>query len=255
MRTVILAGLVVSACAHAPTPKERETAKIHYDIAVAEMKKGDMRAALRDLLTAVESDPELPQAHNALGLVYHALGRMDESLAHYQKAVALKPDFSDAHNNLGTLLVALGRYDEAVGAFKKALEDILYPTPYLAEGNMGWAFYKKGDTPTGIKHLRNATATNPKFCRGYEWLSRIGLHTEDTELVLDNCRRVERYCFNDAELASQLPGGFRMEMAYYCGLGHLKGGDREAARASFELCADDTAEGLPKRCAESLKGM
>ena len=79
-----------------------------------------------------------------LGMVYHALEHLDESIGHYEQAVELKPSFSEAHNNMGTVLIDLGRYDDAIDSFKVALGDILYRTPALAEGNMGWAYYKKG---------------------------------------------------------------------------------------------------------------
>ena len=253
MRFLFIALAVLAGCASTTaSQKDRARAQIQYDIAVAEMNKGDFRAALRDLLIAIEADATLPQAHNALGLVYHALGRRDESLHHYQEAVRLDPAFSQAHNNLGTLLTEVGRYEEAITHFDKAVSDILYPTPSLAEGNMGWAFYKKGDVEQGVKHLRNAVATNPKFCRGYEWLMRIGLDVDDAGQVIDNCRRFDKYCRKDQEIFDQIAPAYRQEIGYYCGLGYLKAGDQEAARAELQACADPDGGAFATRCAESL---
>lgn len=255
MRVFVFALAALTACATTTTQKDRARAQIQYDIAVAEMNKGDMRGALRDLLVAIEADPTLPQAHNALGLVYHALGRPDDALDHYQEAVRLDPGFSQAHNNLGSLLTDLGRYEEAIVHFDKAVSDILYPTPSLAEGNMGWAFYKKGDTEQGVKHLRNAVATNPKFCRGYEWLMRIGLDTDDTEQVVGSCRRFDKYCRQDQEILGLMAPAYRQEIGYYCGLGYLKAGDREAARAELQACADPDGGTFATRCAQSLSSL
>ncbi|KAH0533600.1 hypothetical protein FGG08_007643, partial [Glutinoglossum americanum] len=155
MRRIAISVLAVSlvACGHTVTEQDASQAKLQYDMGVTSLRRGDPRAALRDLLAAEERDPELPQVHNALGLVYHSLGHADDALAHYKKAVKLMPEFSEAYNNMGTLLTDMGRYDEAIEAHEKAMSDILYTTPYLAEGNMAWAMYKKGDVAQARKHL------------------------------------------------------------------------------------------------------
>src|SRR5262249_16525090 len=134
MSRTALAFLLLAACAPVIDEKDRARAQVQYDIAVAQMNEGNMRGALRELLAAVQLDPTPAVAHNALGLVYHSIGRLDDALEHYERAVKLNPSFSEAHNNLGVLLIDLGRYDEAIGAFQVALTDILYPTPSLAEG-------------------------------------------------------------------------------------------------------------------------
>jgi type IV pilus assembly protein PilF len=251
IRALALAVLC-AACAATIDEKDVARAQIHYDIAVAQLNEGNMRGALRELLAAVELDPTLAVAHNALGLVYHSMGRLDDALTHYEKAVTLNPKFSEAHNNLGVLLIDLGRYDEAIGGFQTALGDILYPTPSLAEGNMGWAYYKKGDAPVAQKHLRNAVATSPKFCRGYLWLARIALDKDEPADAIDEARRFGKQCVADRNVAAEVPDEYEREMGYYLGLGLLKQGDRDAAREAFAACSLVDAEGFGRKCADSL---
>lgn len=257
LRFWVFAGtlLWVWGCGHTVTQKDRDFAKIRVDIGLAELSKGRIRDALPELLSAVELDPESYQAHNALGLVFHTLGRKDDALGHYRQAVALKPDFSEAHNNMGVLLLDLGRYDDAIAHFQQALSDILYPTPSFAEGNLGWAHYKKGDVESGVSHLRNAVATNPKFCRGYEWLSRLGLETGDAAMTVSNCARFDRHCLGDETILPTLAKAYVAEMKYYCGLGHLKEGDQAKAREAFSACAEPGGAGFAAKCAESLAGL
>ncbi len=249
-RAVAVACL--SACAPTVNEKDVARAQIQYDIAVAQMNEGNLRGALRELLSAVELDPTLAVAHNALGLVYHSMSRLPDALTHYEKAIENNPKFSEAHNNLGVLLIDMGRYDEAIGAFKVALGDILYATPSLAEGNMGWAYYKKGEAAQGKRHLQNAVATSPKFCRGYLWLARIALDSDEPAEAIEHARRFDRHCVKDAATAAVVPGESQREMSYYLGLGLLKQGDREAAREAFNACARAGDEGFAKRCADSL---
>ncbi len=254
-RAFAVALVLLSGCATTITKKDRATARIRYDIAVVELNKGNPREALRELLSAVELNPELYQAHHALGLVYHRLGRQEEAISHYEIALRLDPSFSSGHNNFGVVLLTVGRYDEAIEHFKLALADVLYPTPSSAEGNMGWAYYKKGEVETGKRHLRNSVATNPKFCRGYEWLARVGLDTDDPDAVVSNCARFVRYCLDDEKIGPTIPKSYRDEMSYYCGLGHLKQGDPAGARERLSSCADPMGNATAVKCAESLAGL
>jgi type IV pilus biogenesis/stability protein PilW len=249
---ILVLGL--TACGHTISEQDQAQARLQYDMGVTSLKRGDPRAALRDLMAAAEADPELPQVHNALGLVYHALGRADDALAHYKRAIGIKPDFSEAANNMGTLLTDMGRYDEAVAAHQLALGDILYGTPWLAEGNLAWALYKRGDVVGARKRLRNALATNPKFCRGYEWLAHIDLEQGAADDTVQSCMRFERYCAADPEIADQIQPELLREMRYYLAMGHLKRGDHEAARDAFTQCADET-DGYGARCRSSLAAL
>jgi len=246
--------LALAACAGPASEADQQTARIHHDIAINSLDRGDMRGALREMLIAADLDPQNPQVQQALGLVFHAMGHSDEALVHYQKALELKPAYSEAHNNFGILLIDLGRYDEAIEHFKKALADILYQTPSLAEGNMGWAWYKKGDVDKARLHLRNAVAQNARFCRGYLWLARIGVDRSEPAEIVTNGKRFEKHCMGDVALAKTLPAEYVREMQYYLGVGYLKQGDRESARKAFAACAvvDASGEFAPK-CVSSLR--
>lgn len=254
---LFLFGLLclVIGCAHKATNKEQASAKIHYDIGVESFNQGDLRAALKELMEAVAEDPDLYQAHNALGLVYHALGKTDLGLEHYNIMIKLKPDFSEGHNNRGTLLLDLEQYDEAIKDFEIALSDILYATPSLAEGNLGWAYYKKGDLDKGRQHLRNAVAANPKFCRGFGWLAEIEIASHKPDQVLAYCKRFEKNCAEDAQVAASIPPDYLKRMKLYLGQAYQALGDIEAARQAWTACAANPAEnGISAQCAQLLSG-
>jgi len=250
---LVVAACVAASCASSTSVKDRASARIHYDIGVASLGQGDRRGALRELTLAASLNPELAEAHNALGLTYHALDHRQEALGHYEKAVELKPGFSEAHNNLGVLLLDMNRYPEAIKHFSRALEDILYPTPSLAEGNLGWAYYKGGDVAKGLRHLRNAVASNPKFCRGYGWLAEIEIERGDAEQLVAYCRRFEKHCLQDPALAKRIPRSFVAQMKFNLGTGYQKLGELDAARKAFSSCAgNDQPSDLQAKCSKSL---
>jgi len=261
---LVVLSLTVGACATTGvSEKDRIRAITHYDIGVTTFGSGDSRGALRELLASVRLNPEMPQVHNAIAMVYHQLGELELAIEHYREATRLRPTFSEAHNNLGTALIDAGRYSEAASSFEVALGDILYRTPSLAEGNLGWARYLAGDVKTGVRHLRNAVATNPRFCRGYEWMMRIGLDEGDDHLVMSSYQRANKYCTGDKVLAQRLPESYRNAINYYYGLGQLRTGNADEARAAFGRCAQEGAivdglvpdHGFGAECARSLAAL
>ena len=75
--TTSLIWLTACATTSQVSDKNRFLAQTHYDIAITSFETGDLRESLRELLKTVELNPQLPEAHNALGMVYHALEHLD----------------------------------------------------------------------------------------------------------------------------------------------------------------------------------
>ena len=253
-------GLFAIGCAHGPSPKAKETARISYDVGVSAFQRGDGREALRALMAAEKLDPQLAEVHNALGLVYHAHGKSDLALRHYQRALALRPGFSEARNNCGVLLLDGGRYDEAIAAFERTLGDILYASPVLAEGNLGWALYKKGDVAAGKEHLYSALGSDPQFCRGYQWLMRIAVDLDDAPEALSLARRCDKYCGDNGALVHPVGDDFRREIDHLAGLSHLRLGHQNEAWRRLERCAgpveaDYASDSVQARCRASLAAL
>jgi tetratricopeptide (TPR) repeat protein len=87
-------------------------------LALKELDRVDeaLESAKRGLMLA----PETPEAHNAIGQVYQAMGEFEPALAAYDRAASLPgPAQMDAIANRGALFMEFGRKAEAA----KALED------------------------------------------------------------------------------------------------------------------------------------
>ena len=89
---------------------------------VAYFQLGDQRRALKHLRQAVAGGTADVDAHNNLGNVLKAAGRLDEAETAYRRALEIRPDYADAHYNLGILLEAMGRPAEAEAAYRNALD-------------------------------------------------------------------------------------------------------------------------------------
>jgi Flp pilus assembly protein TadD len=73
------------------------------DLGIAHHRAGDLDAAERTLLLALEANPEHPIAHNELGIVYRKAGRFAEARQSYEAALAIYPGYHFARRNLAIL--------------------------------------------------------------------------------------------------------------------------------------------------------
>lgn len=245
-RTIaLLFPLAAIACRHLPTEKERQGAEIHYDLGVNAQQAGDLHGALTEFQAALDLDPGFAEAHNALGVLLHnGFKRQDEAISHYKKALEIRPGFSQAKTNLANVYLDQGRYDEAIKLYEEALNDMLYREPHIAQGNLGWALYKKGDTRAALDHIRTAVTIEPKFCLGYEWLGIIETEQRDLSSACRDFGKFREACPDVAD-------------AYYReGSCLVKLGRRDAAKQSFATCQakapNEALKGECRRLAEQL---
>jgi Tfp pilus assembly protein PilF len=235
-------ALAGATCSPKPDKKAQDQAVIHYDLGVQAMQGGDSRQALSEYQKAVELDPSLDLAHNALGLVYHlSFGETDKAIAHYRRALELNPKFSEASTNLGNVYLSLSRYAEAAPLYEKALSDILYKTPYIAENNLGWCYYKRGDVQAGVDHIRSALIGNPKFCLGYRNLGIIYAETGKPDKAVDSYAKYVKSCPDLADAHHRY------------GTALLEAGDAAGARRELSACAEKGKdEALGEECQRLL---
>jgi type IV pilus assembly protein PilF len=212
-----------------PTQKDIEAAQIHYELAINAMENAhDAQTALHELQLAQQLNPRSADTQNATGLVLHLmLHRPEQAVPHYLEAIKLDPKNSEIKNNLGACYLDLGKYPEAIALFEQALQDVLYRTPFIAQGNLGWALYKSGDMRGAVEHLKLAIQTNPEYCQGYR---SLGMIYSDTGQLAEARRAFEAF----QKRCPQLPEGH-----YRLGLVLLKLDEQSRARAEFAACAKD----------------
>lgn len=96
---------------------------LRANLAVAYIQLGHLEDAERQLRTALEGNPEMPDALTNLSTVLMRTQRTEEAVEMARKALAVNDKFAMAYNNLAVGLLELGRPQEAAEAARQALDN------------------------------------------------------------------------------------------------------------------------------------
>lgn len=240
-----LAPVLGGASCSKSTVRDEQRATIQYDLGIQAQTSGDVRQALTAYENAIASDSEFEPAENALGILYHlSFNRPEQAEAHFKRALQIKPNYSEAKVNLGNLYLSLERYDDAIAQYEQALSDLMYRKPHIAQNNMGWALFKKGENDRALQLIGDAVRANPDFCQGHRNLGLIHSSQRKWELARLSFDKFTRKCPEQAE------GWYRLaEVA-------TATGDAEGARANFVKCRDLARETDPllEACSAAVLG-
>ena len=181
--------------------------------------------------TAVNLDPELGEAHAALGFGLCCTGRWEAGLRECKQAVRLSPEYFLAHDWLAIPLSSLGRFDEALAAMHKAKS--LEPLSTVVHHHEAWVNVMAGRFGDAARAATQALELDGNYSFGWWWLGIAQTELGQTE---EAARSLER--------AQAIFGDFQLG---HSALGHAYGraGRREEAlnclqalRRSEPDCAD-----------------
>ena len=127
----------------------------------------EARELYRTVLTA---RPDHGEALKACALIAFRLDSVEEAAALLQRAVALDAGDAGAHNDLGNVLLATGRIDAALTSYRRAVE--IEPERAQTHVNLGQALRAKGDLDGAAEALCRAAALRPEHAGT---VIRIGL--------------------------------------------------------------------------------
>jgi TolB-like protein/Flp pilus assembly protein TadD len=112
-------------------------------------------------LKALHLDPNLAEAHTALGKVlFFREIDVAGALREYKRAVELKPNDADAHHWYGNdTLAALGQFDEAIAEGRRSIE--LDPLSVILNADLGITFYYAHRYEESARQLRKTLELDP----------------------------------------------------------------------------------------------
>jgi type IV pilus assembly protein PilF len=220
--------------------QDKDQAQIRAELAAKSLLTAP-QSALKDAEEALKLDPDNADAWHIRGIILHqSFGRLEEAHAAFAKAILFKTPFSEAHTNLGNLLMDEKRYDDAIAQYEIALNDVMYATPFIALGNEGFAYFKKGDSAQAVSHLKSAITLNPKYCLGFVQLGQV---YESQNSAADSCKAYAKY----REFCPERSDAWRRD-----GVCLANAGQKDSARKNFETCVEKSANDDEKELCRNL---
>ncbi|MCK4752406.1 MAG: tetratricopeptide repeat protein [Planctomycetes bacterium] len=190
-------------------------------------QQGKIDQAIAYATEALRIVPNLPYAHNSLGVDLATIGKYDEAAIHFKKALEVQPDFADARCNLGYMLARQGKIDEAIENYKKALQ--IDPEHFESLNNGGMALLAKGRIDEALELFEKALRIKPNR---YNVNLNMGLATMRLRRYDESAKHFEK--------ASNIEPD-RPEAYYYLSNVYYKQGKTELAaemtRKASELAA------------------
>lgn len=243
---IILASLLTFGCA--ASQKEIETKKqvdIDYEMAVNYFNAGETSMAIRSLALVLSSDPDHADANHLMGFIRLGRRQYDEAITHFKRALEVNPNMLNCKNNLGTAYMFQERWEDAAVIFEELAKSPLYTSPWIAYGNLGWAYYKMGMLPEALDQTRLAVDVNPKFCLG---LNNLGI-------ILEEMKRDAEAVKNYKEAIEYCPS--YPEPNFHLGMIDANNGNIPSAYKYFKRCHELTPKSdLGEQClkyAESIQ--
>ena len=137
---------------------------------------------------ALEIDNLLGEAHAALATYDLAYDyNWAEAEREVLRAIELNPNDAPAHTEYGTHLQALGRFDEAYDQ-RKTARDIEMLSPMVV-ANVGYPLYYAGRYDEAIQHYQKALDLDPNFAWSYLWIGQAYLEKGNNDEGLKNIKQ------------------------------------------------------------------
>ena len=189
----------------------------------SEKRKERWSKAARDSERAVAIEPQLAEAHAALGWVrFFAEWRFDEGLHELRRAQQLAPWNPTANDLLARVVVYLGKFEEAEKLATQAVERD--PLAYQARASLARLLFVQGKLNEADASARKAAELLPTAAGNHRWQVLVAIQRGNGEVAL-----------REAELEpDERYRRFELALVY-----HARG-DKSAANAALrELIARD----------------
>jgi type IV pilus assembly protein PilF len=166
-----------------PDPAQHEKAALlNYQLGVEYMQMGRLELAEDKLLRAISTDKGIPEAYNALGVLYEQRGQPGLAVEQYRRALDLQSNYTRARINYGRVLCATGQGDRGASELGRVVDTGL-GNPVRAEvlEGLGMCSLVEGDPDRAEEYFREALTLEPRLSRTLLEMSNLTLERGDVE--------------------------------------------------------------------------
>ncbi len=192
---IIALALLLGSCSSSKgeTPLDKKS-NYHFKLGTNCYLDHDVPCALAELYRSIEYHPKNAKAHHLLGFIYMGRRQYSDALKHSSYAIELEPKFHEARANMGALMLAMEDWQGAIDYLMPLTREPLYPTPYLGNNNIGWAYYKLKKHALAEKYMKMAILLNPKMCLAYNNIAMVHEVRRQTEDAIEAYGEAVKLC-------------------------------------------------------------
>ena len=141
---------------------ENQNWEVHYNLALALLRKGDRTLAVRELQTAIQQKPDSVSAHFALGTLLESEKKLSKAEDELRSVLKVDPKFAPASLKLSEVLIAEGRPQSAVVVLQDATKQAPAADQAASlETALGAAYAEGGEGEKALATLKNVVAARP----------------------------------------------------------------------------------------------
>lgn len=224
----------------APGQMQPGSAEYLANEGVRHLNDGRLDLAEKSLLQALQKNPRLVTALNALGLVYVYRRDFTKAIETLNRLIQISPQFYDAYNLLGTVYTEMGNYQQAKEKLLAAANAEEYLTPENAFANLAVLEIKFEKFDAALRYAEKGLLLNRRFAPLYNLKGLALENMNELPQALENYEKAlallthpdSGYLINGARVAAKL-------------------GDKKKALNNLELAMGNTQD--PAQKAEIMK--
>lgn len=204
-------------------------ADTHHLVGLIAYQRKQYHVAEKHIIKAIKQQPQNPNFHGNLGIVYKDLGEPEKAIASYKTALTLDGTIAALHNNLGVALQSLSQHTKACSAFEEALRrNAKYPE---AHHNWGVSAHHLGQFDAAIGHFKSALALSPQYISAYANLGQTLAQKGEITEAIKTLETAHRLAPQDTGIFKNLVAAFlendEIEHAITCVKSSLENQPRE----------------------------
>jgi type IV pilus assembly protein PilF len=164
----VIVVLLLSACASMqeeenPRLDNKIAAQANTQLGIMHMREGNYEVARLKFEKALELQPDRPDTHEAIAILFAQVGETGLAEKHYKQSLRLNPEYARGHNNYGQFLCAQGHYKKAEKQFMLSANNRFYDFPSLPLTNAGLCAKLVPDMVKAEEYFRLALNKDPAF--------------------------------------------------------------------------------------------
>lgn len=176
--TLALVGLLIALNQRTVERIMSNPAFLHYQMGLAEERKGDFEGAALEYEKALEVEPNHLASQKNLAYALVRMGSYDSAVAVSFSYLRHKQQDAEAYNNIGLAYLGLGDTTRAEGSFRVAIRNNRkLPHPFF---NLGEIAATRKDYGTAIVDYREAIEADSAFASAYNGLALVYAATNNS---------------------------------------------------------------------------